>query len=268
MRVFISILGFLLSLTIVAQNPQHRRVLKNTLNAQQLQSRTKNLVYSYGFKYSNCHINHNNFKQHRGTSEVFVRIPNLAYYTIELNGEIISSPYGMFRFFDISSGHQNISIYHDGYLVYRTHLDLENHSRTILEFSEQEGLFLLDVVHLHNTHNHIQNNDYQSYILRKPYVMSPREFAQFKKEFVKNNAFDEDKMKFLVIQLSMGKFFTTKQIKKIVRQFFFDERKLEALEKMFDNCVDIENYYLLENEFSFSSTKEAFIQMLERKFRR
>ncbi|MFS4427861.1 hypothetical protein [Chryseobacterium sp. S90] len=84
------------------------------------------------------------WKRNYGYAEVFLRIPEQGFFTIEVGDQMMANGSGKYRFFDLSSGRMPISIYENGFLIYRTTLMLRNNSRIVLDFFTNEGLYLLD----------------------------------------------------------------------------------------------------------------------------
>ncbi|PIE50059.1 MAG: hypothetical protein CSA38_05130 [Flavobacteriales bacterium] len=254
MKGILSFLGIVMSVLMFSQIPKGKtkseRKLKNTLNSKALKSQKKNLVYSYGEKRVAKRMN-NTGRRFGRSSEVFIEILNSDYYTVELNDEIISSPYGKFRFFEVPSGYQTLSIYNDGYLIYRTYVEVERNARTVLEFIEGEGLFLVGILGINGVGGTMPN------------IMSPVEFTQFKQMLKNSASFDEDRIQMIKGQLSAGRVFNVYQIRQMVSMFSFDNNRLKILIEILPNCIDPQNYYLLENELSFMSNKRKFRKIIE-----
>lgn len=250
MKKVLSILGLILfPIIIMAQSTvqkRHQKVLKNTLKTKELKAQIKNPIYAYGTHKNG--INKPFVPFVMGNSEVFLLISNSGYYTVEFNAEMMSNPYGRFRFFDVQNGTQIISIYQNGYLIYKTPIEVVPHARMVLEFTENQGLFLVDIL--------------DSDVNNSPIVMSSSEFMNLKRIIKNDYSFDKDKLEIINIQLSYGKFFNTQQIRELVALFSFDDHKLTLLKNVYPNCIDPENYYVLESELSFDSSKRKFRKML------
>ena len=65
-----------------------------------------------------------------GYAEVFLRIPEQGYFSIEIGDQKISNASGKFRFFDLMPGNNVISIYERNFLVYRTRINIKPKSRS------------------------------------------------------------------------------------------------------------------------------------------
>ena len=207
-----------------------------------------------------------------GYAEVFLRIPEQGYFSIEIGDQKISNASGKFRFFDLMPGNNVISIYERNFLVYRTRINIKNNTRLVLDYFTHQGLYLLGTYNLRNNYGNVWNDtwnspygngngnswdpydDYQNdYGYGDTYgnVMSDREFSSFL-QMLKKQSFDDRRLDFLKSQLSRTDF-NTRQIKSIMKEFSFDKNRLEFAKMAYRNCVDKRNYFELYDAFDFES---------------
>ena len=74
----------------------------------------------------------------------------------------------------------------------------------------------------------------------------------------------EDTKKAVASQLFSGRRrFLSRHIHDILRQFAFDDTRLEVAKLAYNSVVDPENYYLVNQAFSFSTTKESLARYIE-----
>ena len=205
-----------------------------------------------------------------GNSEVFVRIPQNGYYTVEIGDQIMSNATGKFRFFDLKFGTVPIAIYENNYLIYRTNLRLKSYTRLVLDFFPDRGLYLLG-------NYPVQNNAYGisewDDIWNNPYgnqngnwnnnsgnsnnfgnVMNNQEFSSFVNALKRNSSFDKDRLA-LISTTSRNTNFTSQQIYSLVKEMDFDGNKLEVGKMLYAKCVDRRNYHLVFEAIDFDSTK-------------
>lgn len=258
--------------TRTSENNRNGGILDNSNNKNQSQNQGQNKGNNYGNSYgSNTYRWHQNY----GYSEVFVRIPERGYFTVEIEDQVMSNASGKYRFFDLSAGRLPISIYNQGYLVYRTKLNIRNNSRMVLDFFSNQGLYLLDSYPVQNQYgfnewDDVWNNPYQNYgnngYHNNSYnnngyndgygygnSMNQQDFYQFQNVF-QRYSFDEDKLEFLNRQ-AQNISFSTQQIRSILKMMSFEENRLEASKMLYANCSDKKNYYMVLDSFSFDSTK-------------
>ena len=212
-----------------------------------------------------------NWNQNFGYSEVFLRIPEMGYFAVEIGDQMISNNSGKFRFFDLSSGRMPISIYQNGYLIYRTQIRVQNNSRLVLDFFTNKGLFLLDTYPVQgqmygfNEWDDVWNNPYGNsnggnYGYNKN-VMNDQQFGNFIQMLKRNASFDNDKMDMIFSQMS-NTMFTSQQVKAMISLMSFDKNRLEVAKKAYSRCVDKPNYFVVQDGFDFSSAKKDLMQYI------
>ncbi len=246
-------------------------------NAKRTESRNSN---NSGFRNQNGSNNgfrgkNSNYQwnQQYGYSEVFLRIPEQGMFSVELGDQFISNNSGRFRFFDLPSGRIPVSIYENGYLLYRTTLNVRNNSRLVLDFFTNEGLFLLDSYPVQNQPygfndwNDVWNNPYGnsggwndggSYAN----VMDNSSFSEFMDMLRKNARFDDSKLS-MIRQQMRTTMFTSQQISALVKEVSFDKNKLSLAKSMFSKCVDKHKYFLVYDAFDFESSKRELMEFVQ-----
>lgn len=211
-----------------------------------------------------------------GYAEIFIRIPEQGFFTIEIGDQRISNNSGKFRFFDLNSGSNVISIYDRGYLAYRTRINVRNNTRLVLDYFSYRGLYLLTTINLRNNYGDIWNdtwnnpygngngnswdpydngyNNGNDYGYGNPYygnAMSEREFSSFMNA-VKRQGFDDGKLDIMRTQLVRTSF-NTRQIEEMMKTLSFDKNRLELAKMAYKNCIDRRNYFELFDAFDFES---------------
>lgn len=208
-----------------------------------------------------------NFNQNHGYTEVFLRIPEGGYFSVELADQRISNASGKFRFFDLNAGKLPISIYRNGYLVYRSNLNVRNNYRLVLDFFSSQGLYLLDTYPVQgygfNQWDDVWNNPYgQGGGFGGVQIMNDVNFNAFLQALKRNN-FDDAKLDFVRSE-ARNTGFTAQQIAEILKNFSFDDRRLQAGKLLYGNCVDPQNFFIVYNTFSFDSNRRALMEFVSR----
>ena len=85
-----------------------------------------------------------------------------------------------------------------------------------------------------------------------PCAMNPNDFAQLK-QTIANASFEETRITIFKQALAYN-YFSTSQVRELMDQFWFEGSKLEVAKLAYPKTVDQNNYYLVNNEFSFSSS--------------
>jgi hypothetical protein len=93
--------------------------------------------------------------------------------------------------------------------------------------------------------------------------VSGSDFSNIKSNLGKQ-AFEETRLKMLK-DIMKRNCFNSAQIKEIMEQFSFEKNKLEVAKYGFDFCTDKNNYYILNEGFSFSSSVDELSNYLEGK---
>ncbi|WP_164975807.1 MULTISPECIES: DUF4476 domain-containing protein [unclassified Chryseobacterium] len=206
-----------------------------------------------------------------GYAEVFLRIPEQGFFTVEVGDQMIANGSGKYRFFDLQSGRMPISIYENGFLIYRTSLMLRNNSRMVLDFFTNQGLYLLDSYSVQgqygfNDWNDIWNNPYgnQSGNWNNPgNVMDNSTFRQFFEMLQRNEKFDDGKLA-MINQQMRNSMFTAVQIRDLVKSLSFDKNKLSLAKSMYLNCVDKNKYFVVYDAFDFENSKRELRDYISR----
>ena len=227
---------------------------------------------SSGFRNSNNQNNTNRrptnsnyqWNNNYGYAEVFLRIPEQGNFSVELADQFISNNSGKYRFFDLPSGRIPISIYENGFLLYRTTLNVRNNNRLVLDFFTNEGLYLLDSYPLQNGYygynnwNDIWNNPYGNSgnigNINYPNVMDNQTFQQFLSR-MKEDAWFDDKKTIFINQQGRHAMFTSDQISVLVKDLSFDKNKIALAKSLFSKCVDKQKYFIVEDALDFESSR-------------
>lgn len=210
-----------------------------------------------------------NWHQDSGYSEVFLRIPEYGYFTVEIDEQMMSNGSGKFRFFDLPSGKMPVSIYQNGYLIYRTQLNVRHNTRIVLDFFTNYGLYLLDSYTVQgrmygiDQWDDVWNTTYgkenrESGRNRTENTMDNRSFDHFVQTMNKTASFDKDKLAFISQQAYSNRF-TSQQIKTLLNAFSFDDKKLEAAKLLYSRCADVSNFYIVYEAFDFDKGKRALM---------
>lgn len=280
-NIFISLLFFAGIHSFAQEAGKVGELLRNEASTTEIESsNTKKTDLrnsnNSGFRNSNnsgSKIKNPNYQwnQNYGYSEVFLRIPEQGFFSIELGDQFISNNSGKFRFFDLPSGRIPVSIYDNGYLLYRITLNVRNNSRLVLDFFTDKGLFLLDSYPVKsqsygfNSWNDVWNNPYgnsgNNSDLSYPNVMDNQTFQQFMSTMKKDAWFDDKKITF-INQQGKHAMFTSEQIGILVKDLSFDKNKITLAKSLFSKCVDKQKYFTVYDAFDFESSKRELIDFV------
>lgn len=85
--------------------------------------------------------------------------------------------------------------------------------------------------------------------------------AQMKKS-LESQSFEDSKMT-VAKQATRGKCMSAAQIKNVMGVFTFEDSKLEYAKFAYDYCYDVDNYYILNDAFTFSSSVDELNEFIE-----
>ncbi|WCM43395.1 DUF4476 domain-containing protein [Flavobacterium sp. CBA20B-1] len=268
------------SLTFAQEAGKKGELLKNEASSSEMRTqRNSNAARSISSNQTNNRalIRNNNprytWNQNNGYAEVFLRIPEFGYYTVEIDDQVMSSSSGKYRFFDLRSGRMMLSIYQDRYLVYRTSLNIRNNTRMVLDYFSNHGLYLLDSYRVQgqmygfNEWDDVWNNPYNNISGFNNYpntsrgVMDNRSFESFVQYLKKSASFDDNKLAYIQQQVGVT-WFTSQQIAVLLDTFSFDTNRLKAGKLLFDYCADKQNFYTVYDSFDFNSNRQELMNYI------
>jgi hypothetical protein len=89
-------------------------------------------------------------------------------------------------------------------------------------------------------------------------AINDKAFYQLKQS-IQNENFDDTKQS-IAAQAMSSSYFTSTQIKELVQLFSFESSKLSVAKLGYKNTIDKSNYFLVNDAFSFSSSKQELMQ--------
>ena len=225
-----------------------------------------------------------------GYAEVFIRIPERGFYTVEVGDQMFSNSSGKYRFFDLIPGSLPVSIYGNGYLIYRTRINVRNNSRLVLDFFNRQGLYLLATYPLqsqaygnygdvwndvwNSPYNgasgqwdpNYGNGDYGGYNGHNPgsygnnqesmdgRVMNQQTFNAFL-QVLKTAKFADEKVSLIKHQLKNA-LVSSEQVKTLVEALSYDNDRLEIAKFAYKKCVDPINHFRIYPSFQFQNSAQ------------
>jgi len=294
---------FVLSLTAFAQEAgKAGELLKNEASKSEMQTRKPETLGNRNGALDNSNYRNNNQNNRNNTTpgnrtnpsydwnqnysfgyaEVFLRIPERGFYTVEVGDQMSANSSGKYRFFDIVPGLVPVSVYGNGYLIYRTRINVRNNSRLILDFFNNRGLYLLGTYQL-QSQNYGNYGDVWNDIWNSPYnngnsgqwdpnygtgnqggyngnnqgsyygnVMNNVSFNSFL-QVVKNTKFADEKVSVIKQQLRNA-MVTAEQVKFLIEALTYDKDRVEVAKYSYSRCVDPVNYFVVYPAFQFESS--------------
>ncbi len=97
-----------------------------------------------------------------------------------------------------------------------------------------------------------------------PCMVSPEEFSLVK-ESVNKQSFNATKVTVAKQVISAKKCYTAQQIKEIMKLFSFEDSRIEIAKYAWDFCIDKQNYFNVNDAFTFSSSIEELNKFIQSK---
>ena len=94
------------------------------------------------------------------------------------------------------------------------------------------------------------------------YAMNDHDFNNLRNE-VQRTSFSQDKLN-LLHTASDYNYFTSNQLGQLLKLFSMDNDKLKCAQIIVPRVIDYENLYLQANQFTFSSTKNEYLELIRR----
>lgn len=98
-------------------------------------------------------------------------------------------------------------------------------------------------------------------MVHKAQIMDNQTFEMYLEAF-KKFSFTSEKMSFLREQMHI-QHFSSAQAATLMEQLAFDSDKLEFAKMVYPKIIDPQNFFLVYEKFSFSSTREQLLNYLE-----
>jgi len=236
----------------------------------------------HGNRHHNSGGNHGN-THHNNRSELVIKMWNNSYFSVKIDGVVYHEPTSYFVLSDIRPGKHFVSIVtrHHGHtdVLFKGNIRVPKRSKVIAEVSDHHDVHLeiLDLHHHDNYHdnhndgwndnswndNHHDNHHdghhdnhhdghHDNHNNGHNYGPPMLNFVQLSRS-MEHTPFDSDKLA-IAQQAVTSNGVTADQVARIVSMFTFESSKLKIAKAAYANCVDRNNYYLVNNAFTFSSS--------------
>lgn len=179
-----------------------------------------------------------------------------ANYAIQLGNETFNVKGDVLIIDELNSGFNPVEIYefrkNRKFLVYRGGINLARKATTLAFFSNGDfEVFGIEPYFI----------DDEVIVVDEAPVISDEMFQQLKRT-VENDSFDSSRLDLLESTLRTN-FFTSHQIKELMTLLSFDSGRLQFAKSAYLRVVDPENYFVVRDSFSFSSSKSALTKYID-----
>lgn len=201
-------------------------------------------------------------QNNRSKAEVFIQVEDRGSLTINLDNESITSSKGRFRFFDIYSAAPVLSIVQDGRILYNKRIEVRGDERSIFIYNLKEGLSFYKSLPIYRNGKYALDNFDQFSEAYNTGIVPPRAESSdaFQSLFnaVKKASSDDTKMDVIQINSVRAELSST-QLISLLKLINNEDKKLQLAKSSYMVIKDPQNFYTIEEAFSFLSKKDDFI---------
>lgn len=141
-------------------------------------------------------------------------------------------------------------------IIYQSNIFLRNNYHTDITINRFGKVFIDEAPIGFGGYNNYPNN-YPNNYLNQTYN-NPMGLVGFEalKSSVNKERFDDSRLN-IIKQAAINNYFSTDQIKQLISLFNFESTKLELAKFLYGRATDRENYFIINDVFSFSSSRDA-----------
>ncbi len=214
-----------------------------------------------------------------GKSKLELRMWNNSFFSVEIDGKYYSSETSKFKVENLAPGRHYIKVVqkkrrHNGFhahVAFKGYVDIPAKSKVVAKISKHRKLKVVKVRPLrarhsgqgHNSHqysgeygsnsysNTAENAHHSTECYHTP-IMSEVSFHQLKST-IRRTSFDSKKRKIAKQAIKYNKV-SSEQVYELMEMLSYDSSKLELAKFAFAYTVDKQNYFVVNNAFTFSSS--------------
>ena len=206
-------------------------------------------------------------QNNRTKAEVFIQIQDRGNFTVNLDNEITSSSKGRFRFFDIYSASPTLSISQGDKIIYSKRIEVRGEERLIFSYDLKQGLKFYKALPIYRNGKYALDNFDQVAEAYNTGIVPPRaednlNTFQTLQTVVKKASFDDAKMDHILVGLKRNEL-STAQLTQLLKLMSDDDKKLKIAKSGYHIIADPQNFYALEEAFTFSNRKNDFMNYLK-----
>jgi len=217
------------------------------------------------------------------TSEITIRLHDNGVFNLKIDNKLYDQYSTVYTIPNLRPGEHYIEVtrferikrgtsfsFDHPRIVFSGSVNLPPRTRIVAEVTRGGRLNIIDRVALNNYHqnqggygnyngynnNHGHNNNYSGYQNSNNYyipVMDERDFIALCAT-IENTSFDSDRL-VIAKQALANNYVTSEQVLEILNLFSFESNKLDLAKFAYKSTIDKERYFIVNNAFSFSSSK-------------
>lgn len=198
-------------------------------------------------------------------TELFLHLRGAGLCSVQLSDQTLTLSTGRYRFFDLPSGQQRLTIQRGGQILYSTWVDLKPNTRTLAEYGARGSLRILAVVPHEPSPYGGEPDWYQDATDRSSrWRTRPTgatgsstslslEAVEQLRQALQKEPFDQKRTELVRVAL-LERNLSARQLGTLLKVFTFDQQRLEAAKLGYYRVVDLPNYYLVFDSFTFPTS--------------
>jgi hypothetical protein len=201
-------------------------------------------------------------------SKLRLKMWDMSMFSVVLDGQLMASQTNQFVAVNLAPGNHRIKIFKNFYggygmsyhkeIVYNGYIDIPAHSKVIAKINKFHDLQIIEIESLcqeYDEDSYYSQYDYNSSCNNNYYSVSAMDYSSFYglKQSIDNVSFDSSKLKIAKQAIGMNNL-SSQQVYELMQLFSFESSKLEIAKYAYNSVVDKQNFYIVNNAFSFSSS--------------
>ena len=222
-------------------------------------------------------------------SKLNLKLWDNSFFSVELNHKVYPRQVREFKANNLQPGRHYVKVIKkvqrpNGFLarvIFQGYVTIPSNSRVTAKISRNHRFDVLKVRslsprhghHVHNSHGHNNHgtmvnshsgggiNSHAGASYNDALIMSDFYFGELRNT-IKNTAFDSDKIK-VARQAIRHSFVSSEQVLALMKMFSFDSYRVELAKFAYAYTLDKQNYFIVNNAFSFSSSVSELNQYIQ-----
>ena len=199
-----------------------------------------------------------NAQRHSSSSALTIRMWDRAFMNVTIQERGYEAPRGVFEKHSIRPGEHHITIArrvgNHGMLriIYRGYIHIPRNTHVIAKVNRNNQLVVLEKRYIGQGYSYNERKHYQPNQNRRSHHYNMINISAVTGS-MNRASFESDKL-IIAKQALRGKNIYAEGVERIMRHFSFESARIEFAQFAYQHCIDPENYYRVNDAFSFSSS--------------
>lgn len=188
-------------------------------------------------------------QEHHGGSRLYLKMRDNSTFTVKLDGQFYDIPTDRFRSGRLQSGWHRLIVYEkfgphgQSRITYRGRVEIPRASKVYAVVGASNNLIIKRIEPIHSNNPPTYNNNYN------PVSLNMQQLSYT----LTGASFESDKLTIAKQAVSSNGVYAD-QVLQIMQNFSFESTKVDFAKFAYAYCADKNNYYLVNNGFTFNSS--------------